>query len=108
MTDWRTPWFPWLIYAAAMVSLLPIGAVLAVTNPMPEGACSGIGWGCSLYGWDAVALGMVIFGAPYAVLFAIVLGVLTLPAFRHPAVATATAAVGFAVPWVFMLVVLLG
>ena len=106
MNRWRSPWFPWVVYAATLASLLPVGAILAVTNPMPEGACSGIGFGCSLYGWDAVGFGLIIFGIPFLVVFAVVLGVLSLPAIRRPAVSAGCAAVGFAIPWLFMLYVL--
>ena len=106
MKRWRSPWSPWLVYLATFISLLPIGTVLAVTNPMPEGACSGIGFGCSLYGWDAVAFGMIIFGVPFVTLLAVVLGVLSIPALRRPPLALLVAGLGFAVPWLFLLVVL--
>lgn len=107
MEKWRQPWFPWVIYAATIASALPIGAILAASNPKPEGACSGIGFGCSLYGWDAVGFAYIIFGIPFAVVFAVVLGVLSLPAVRRPWLATAVSACGFLVPWLLTLTVLM-
>src|SRR5687768_13595643 len=56
---------PWVLYLLSL-ALLPVAtAVVAIANPMPEGACSGIGWGCSLYGWDAALFGLVIVGVPF-------------------------------------------
>lgn len=107
MEKWRRPWFPWVFYAATMASALPIGAILAASNPLPEGACSGIGFGCSLYGWDAVGFAFIIFGIPFAVVFAVVLGVLSLPSIRRPWLATVAAIGGFAVPWLLTFTVLL-
>ena len=107
METWRRPWFPWTISAATIASALPIGALLAAANPMPEGACSGIGFGCSLYGWDAAGFALMIFGIPFAVVLAVVLGVLSIPAIRRPWLASTVAACGLAVPWLFTLLVLL-
>lgn len=102
----RRPRFPWMIYAATIASAVPIGAILATSNPMPEGACSGIGFGCSLYGWDAVGFAYLIFGVPFAVTFAVILGVLSLPSIRRPWLTSAVATIGFALPWLAVAVLL--
>lgn len=74
---------------------------------MPEGACSGIGFGCSLYGWDAVGVAYLIFGIPFAVMLAVILGVLSLPSIRRPWLTVAVATTGFALPWLLAVAVLL-
>jgi len=59
-------WLPHSIWA--LLALGPFGAYLAWLSQtaLPDGQCSGIGWGCSLAGWDAVGLTLIIFGAPLA------------------------------------------
>jgi hypothetical protein len=90
----------WLLYLAMLVSALPLAALVAHSNPMPDGACSGIGWGCSLYGWDAAAFALLLLGLPYAVGLAVLLGLLSLLPDRAAVVSTVTAGIGLAVPWV--------
>lgn len=93
---------PWAVYAATLLSALPLAAVVAVTNPQPEGACSGIGFGCSLYGWDAAAFLLIFLGLPYIVGLAVLLGLLALLPPRLAAVRTGVAWTGLAVPWVLV------
>lgn len=91
-----------VLFAATLASALPIAAVIAAATPMPEGACSGIGFGCSLYEWDAAGFALMIFGIPYAFVLAVVLFILT---FVGKRAAPIVGWVGLAIPWV---VVLLG
>ena len=93
----------WTLYALTIASGLPLAAIIAAATPMPEGACSGIGFGCSLYGWDAAGLALLILGVPYALGLTLVLGLLSLLPERHAPIATGVAAVGLAVPWVLTL-----
>ena len=103
MTWWHRRSTPWLLYLATLASGLPFAAALAAANPMPEGACSGIGWGCSLYGWDVAGFALTILGVPFAVVLGLVLGLLSL---ARPPVAAVAAAVGLAVPWLLTVAVL--
>lgn len=88
----------WLLYVATLASALPVAAVVAWATPMPEGACSGIGWGCSLYEWDAAGFALIIFGVPYAAALATVLFILT---FVGKRAAPIVGWIGFAIPWLF-------
>lgn len=89
----------WYLYLATLVSALPLGAIIAAATPMPEGACSGIGWGCSLYEWDAAGFALIIFGVPYAFLLGVVL--LTL-SFVGKRAAPYVACTGLAIPWLLV------
>ena len=92
---------PWAAVVATVASALPLAALVAVSNPMPEGACSGIGWGCSLYGWDAAGLALLLLGVPYVVLLVAVVALLHLLPARHRAAPVRTVAwAGFALPWI--------
>lgn len=92
-----SPCTPWIVYLANLVSLGVLAVVIAVANPQPEGACSGIGWGCSLYGWDAAGFALLVLGVPYAL---VLLAAVALPALLGAGrVATALAALGLLVPW---------
>ena len=91
----------WFLYAATLASALPLAAVIAAATPMPEGGCSGIGWGCSLYGWDAAAVMLIIIGVPYALALGILLLILS---FVGRAAAPIVAWVGLAVPWAVVLI----
>lgn len=90
----------WTLYLLTLLSALPLAALLAAANPMPEGACSGIGFGCSLYGWDAAGFALLVLGVPYAVGLAVVIGLLCLLPDRLAVVVTIVAGIGLAVPWV--------
>jgi hypothetical protein len=93
----------WALYLATLLSAVPLAAIVATANPMPEGACSGIGFGCSVYGWDAAGFALVIAGVPYTV----VLGMLVaLAGLLGRMVATGVALAGLLLPWTFTLVVL--
>ena len=94
----------WFLYAATLASALPIAAIIARSTPMPEGACSGIGWGCSLYEWDAAGFALMIFGIPYAFVLTFVLFMLS---FVGKKAAPIVASVGLAVPWAFTLLIAL-
>jgi hypothetical protein len=71
---------PGVLFGVAVALTLLATAVVAVENPRPEGACTGIGWGCSLYGWEAALLGLLIFGLP----FVFIAGVLVLATSHLP------------------------
>ena len=88
----------WFLYLATLASAVPIAAIIAWATPMPEGACSGIGWGCSLYEWDAAGFALVIFGVPYAAALATVLFILS---FVGKRAAPVVGWVGLAIPWMF-------
>jgi hypothetical protein len=92
----------WTLYLLTLVSAIPLAAIVAASNPMPEGGCSGIGFGCSLYGWDAAGFVLLIVGVPYALGLALVLGVLSLVTDRRSTVTTIVATVGLAVPWLLV------
>lgn len=94
----------WFLYAATLASALPIAAIIAWATPMPEGACSGIGWGCSLYEWDAAGFALMIFGIPYAIALATVLFMLS---FVGKKAAPVVAGIGLAIPWAFALLIAL-
>ena len=94
----------WYLYAATLASALPIAAITAGSTPMPEGACSGIGWGCSLYEWDAAGFMLLIFGIPYAMALTTVLFILSFVGKKGaPIVAT----IGLVIPWVLTLLIAL-
>ena len=103
MTWWHRPSTPWLLYLATLLSGLPLAGAVALANPMPAGACSGIGWGCSLYGWDAAGFLLVIVGIPFAVVLAVVVGLLSL---AGRAWAAGAAALGLSIPWLLTAAVL--
>ena len=92
----------WTLYLLTLLSALPLAAILADANQMPAGGCSGIGFGCSLYGWDAAGFLLLIIGIPYALGLAAVLGVLSLLSDRRAPIATVVAGVGLAIPWMFV------
>jgi hypothetical protein len=95
----RRPWFPWLLYLVTLVSAWPLGAIMAAAYPQPAGSCSGIGFGCSLYGWDLAAFALYVLGIPYAAALALVLGLLALLPDRWAPLQVTVAVVGLAVPW---------
>lgn len=88
----------WILYLLTLASALPLGAMIASANPA-DGGCSGIGFGCSLYGWDAAGFALLLLGVPYAVVLAAVLGVLSLLPQRYAVLAKVVAGAGLAVPW---------
>lgn len=55
----------------AVVVVVPFGAYLAWLSQttLPPGQCTGLGWGCSVAGWDAVGLAAIIYGVPLAALW---------------------------------------
>jgi hypothetical protein len=81
-----------------LASALPLGALIASANPA-DGGCSGIGFGCSLYGWDAAGFALLLLGVPYAVILAALLGVLCVLPRRYAGIVEVVAGLGLAVPW---------
>lgn len=71
---WESPWTP---YVLMLLSAMPLAALAARANPMPQGSCSGIGFGCSLYGWDLVGLVALVVGVPYVTVLGIAIFLLT-------------------------------
>lgn len=51
--------------------LAPFGLYLGWLSQteLPDGQCSGLGWGCSLAGWDAAGIAAVLYGVPVALLW---------------------------------------
>jgi hypothetical protein len=90
---------PWLLYLATLCSALPIAGIVAAASPQPPGACSGIGWGCSLYGWDAAGFLLLLVGAPYAIVLALAVGALSFLPVRLRPFQIGVASIGLAVPW---------
>jgi hypothetical protein len=70
---WR--WFPWLVFAATILSGGPLALVLYAVVPHPGDAvnCGGIGFGEVPCGWDAVGLIYIFFAIPFALGFATLL-----------------------------------
>jgi hypothetical protein len=99
---------PWVLYLLTLASAYPLGAVITHSLPQPEGSCSGIGFGCSLYGWDAAQFFLLMFGLPYAAVLAIVLGLLGFLPDRWRPAQTVVAAVGLAVPWALVVAIAAG
>lgn len=89
----------WILYLLTLLSALPLAALLAATTPMPDGACSGIGFGCSLYGWDAAGFTLLFIGVPYVLGLGVLLGLLSLLPERIAVIATVVGGLGLAVPW---------
>ena len=56
---------PGRLYVATIALVAVATVVVAIGNPRPEGACSGIGWGCSLYGWEHALVGLMVVGVPF-------------------------------------------
>ena len=99
----RRTWTPWLTYLATLLSAWPLGAIVAASHPLEGDACSGIGFGCSRYGWDLAGFLLMFLGIPYAFGLLIVLVTLSLVGDQGRVVPTVAAVVGLAVPWVFVL-----
>ena len=95
----------WSLYALTLTSALPIAAIVAAAWPQPDDACSGIGFGCSLYGWDAAGFMLWILGVPYALILGVVLVIATALGPRARPVAVGLAVVGLLVPWIAALAI---
>src|SRR5688572_25856468 len=93
---WRA--VPWLLFLGTLLSAWPLGALIAASLPATADGCEGIGFGCSLHGWNAARFVIVVVGIPYALGLAAVLGVLSWNE-RWLRVQIAVAMVGLAVPW---------
>lgn len=91
---------PWLLFAATLLSALPLGAIVAASLPASPGDCEGIGFGCSLHGWNAAKFALLVLGIPYALALFVLLSLLSLG--RSPGwliAQTVVALTGLAVPW---------
>lgn len=65
-------WIPHVAWAGLIVIPLVFWMAVLSQSELPPGQCSGIGWGCSLAGWDAVAFALIIIGVP--LLFVLLIG----------------------------------
>ena len=89
---------PWILYGISLLLLPVVATAVAVANPRPQGACSGIGFGCSLYGWDAALLGLLVLGLPFAVGMGLLLGLTSLLGDRFHFLRVAVACLAIAGP----------
>lgn len=61
-------WTPHAVWACSIVIPFVIWMGVVSQSELPPGQCSGIGWGCSLAGWEAVVVGLVFIGVPLLLL----------------------------------------
>ena len=61
-------WIPHVAWAGLIVIPFVFWMAVLSQSELPPGQCSGIGWGCSLAGWDAVAFALIIIGVPLLLL----------------------------------------
>jgi hypothetical protein len=94
---------PSALYLLTLLSAFPLGAMVAAAMPQ-SGPCSGIGFGCSLHGWDAAWFLLGLLGMPYAIALAAVLALLSALPERLRAIQTGVAVVGLAIPWAAALI----
>lgn len=104
MPTWNGCRAPWALYLLTLASAWPLGAMVAKSMPRPPDAQSGIGFGASLYGWDAAGFLLVVFGIPYATVLAVALALLSLLPERLRFIPTGVALIGLAVPWIFTVI----
>jgi hypothetical protein len=57
-------WLPHAVWAGVIVIPFLVWMLALSQTELPEGTCSGIGWGCELAGWDAVGIVVLFFGIP--------------------------------------------
>ena len=57
-------WLPHTVWAGVIVIPFFASMLALSQTELPEGTCSGIGWGCELAGWDAVGIVVLFFGIP--------------------------------------------
>ena len=57
------------LWAGAVIVPLAVYLVWLSRTTLPNGTCSGIGFGCSLAGDDAVEIALVFLGVPLALLW---------------------------------------
>lgn len=93
---------PWVLYVVMLLSAPLVGLALATATSQPPGACSGIGWGCSLYGWDLVGFVLIVVGLPFALVLMGAIALLELLRLRP--LATGVAALGVVAPWLLVVV----
>ena len=98
------PVTPWVACGLTVLSGLPIGAILAADNPKPAGSCSGIGFGCSLYGWDLARFALLFAGLPYVILLLVMVALTGLLPGRWRIAQVVVALAGLALPWVVVLI----
>ena len=105
----RRRWFPWIVFAATLLSAGPLALLLYFNAPKPGDpgvTCGGIGFGEVPCGWDAVGLVFLLTLAPFVVVLA---AVLLLSEFFGPRLTPARsilALIGLALPWIGVVVLL--
>ena len=57
-------WEPHVVWAGIIVVPFVAWMLWLSQTELPEGTCSGIGWGCELAGWDAVGIALLFIGIP--------------------------------------------
>jgi phosphoglycerol transferase MdoB-like AlkP superfamily enzyme len=57
-------WEPHAVWAGIIVFPFVAWMLWLSQTELPEGTCSGIGWGCELAGWDAVGIALLFVGIP--------------------------------------------
>lgn len=57
-------WLPHAVWAGVIVIPFFLSMLALSQTELPEGRCSGIGWGCELAGWDAVGIALLFLGIP--------------------------------------------
>ena len=65
-------WLPHAVWAGIIVIPFFLWLAALSQKELPEGTCSGIGWGCELAGWDAVGITLIFVGVP--LLFVLLVG----------------------------------
>ena len=65
-------WLPHAVWAGIIVIPFVLWLAALSQSELPEGTCSGIGWGCELAGWDAVGITLIFVGIP--LLFVLLVG----------------------------------
>jgi len=57
-------WLPHAVWAGIIVIPFLLWMAALSQTELPEGTCSGIGWGCEVAGWDAVGIAVLFIGIP--------------------------------------------
>lgn len=57
-------WQPHAVWAGIIVIPFTAWMIWLSQTELPDGTCSGIGWGCEVAGWDAVGIALLFVGVP--------------------------------------------
>lgn len=57
-------WLPHTVWAGVIVVPFVLWMAALSQTELPEGTCSGLGWGCEVAGWDAVGIALIFVGVP--------------------------------------------